>query len=287
MKLERGLSTNTIVAYENDLKRYVIFLADKDVAGVAAVNRQHVNDFIQFLSRLGLKATSIVRNFSAVRAFHKFLLDEGMVADDPTQYVDLPKLGRKLPIVLDQSEIERLMAGPDLSTDRGLRGRALLELAYACGLRVSELISIRQSDLFLKEGFIRVMGKGSKERMVPVGEEAIFHVSNYQTRVRPGLMKKKRARSGDVLFLNLWGRPLSRMGFWKILHDYFEKTEIKKKASPHTLRHSFATHLLEGGADLRAVQEMLGHADISTTQIYTHVDREYLKEVHKTFHPRG
>ncbi|MDZ7260898.1 MAG: tyrosine recombinase XerD, partial [candidate division KSB1 bacterium] len=236
------------------------------------------------LRDVGLAPSSMARNLSAIRMFHRFLMGENITYRDPTETILLPKLSKRLPTVLDIWEVEKLLEQPDVSQPLGLRDRALLEFLYATGVRASELISLKQSQLFFPQGFVRVFGKGAKERMVPIGEQAIFYVQHYQNTTR--MVLAQRGLSTDVLFLNRRGQPLSRMGLWKILRFYVLKAGIAKSVSPHTLRHSFATHLLEGGADLRAVQEMLGHADISTTQIYTHLDREYLKEVHRRFHPR-
>ena len=281
--IERGLSQNTINAYENDLKRYVQFLDERGRQPVDA-RQEDVVALFYALRDVGLAPASIARNFSTIRSFYKFLQGEGLTKVDPTEYLDAPKLWKKLPTVLDQHEIERLVEQPDCATDLGLRDRAMLELMYACGLRISELIVLRLPNLLRSQNCLRVFGKGHKERVVPVGRTAVEYVQRYVDQARP---KIDRGAGEDVIFLNWLGRPLTRMGFWKILRKYVKQTGISKRVSPHTLRHSFATHLLEGGADLRAVQEMLGHADISTTQIYTHIDREYLKEVHRTFHPRG
>ena len=241
-------------------------------------------EFIVLLNTLGLAESSVVRNISSIRVFHKFLLLEELVKTDPSQNIEVPKRGRKLPVFLELQEVIQLLNQPDLSTNRGIRDRALFEFLYATGMRVSELIGISQSDLIREEKFVRVFGKGSKERIVPVGDVAFSYIDRYLKVVRPSLAKKQIGRG--VLFLSMRGKPLTRMAVWKILKAYVEAAGIRKNVSPHTLRHSFATHLLEGGADLRSVQEMLGHADISTTQIYTHLDREYLKEVIQTFHPR-
>ncbi|UCE20552.1 MAG: site-specific tyrosine recombinase XerD [Gemmatimonadota bacterium] len=281
--IERGLSQNTISAYENDIKRYVRFLQEKGRNPVEA-RQEDVVSLFYALKDVGLASSSIARNFSTIRTFHKFLRGEGLTKSDPTEYLDAPKLWKKLPGVLDYHEVERLLGCPDISTDLGLRDRAMMEVLYACGLRISELIALRLSNLLLDQGCLRVFGKGGKERMVPLGRSAAHSIGQYLQSVRPKLDK---ADGNDFVFLNWRGKKLSRMGFWKILRKHVKTSGITKPVSPHTLRHSFATHLLEGGADLRAVQEMLGHADISTTQIYTHIDREYLKEVHRTFHPRG
>ena len=284
--LDRGLSPNTQEAYRNDLQRYLLFVQEQGIADVAGIKIQDVRELILSMSRLGMAGTSLARNISSIRMFHRYLIGEDISENDPTVHVELPKRERKLPTVLDIPEVERLLSQPDESEPRGMRDKALLEFMYASGVRVSEAIQLAQSDFFEKEGLARVFGKGSKERVVPVGRIAVEAVNRYRGKVRPSLSKKTGGKAGDILFLSMWGKPLTRVAVWKILKAYVIKAGIKKNVSPHTLRHSFATHLLEGGADLRAVQEMLGHTDISTTQIYTHLDREYLKEVIQTFHPR-
>jgi integrase/recombinase XerD len=291
LSLERSLSPNTIESYKIDLKRYIKFLGDEKVSALEEIKEDHITKLIRQLSTLGLKATSIARNLSAIRSFHKFLVREGYTQSDPAGALESPKLWRKLPMVLDQHEMERLldqsMEGAYSSKGKALslhwRDKAILEFLYATGVRISELINIKRKNLLSEVGLVRVIGKGQKERVVPIGEKAIEAVEKYLSDLRPRIANQN---SQDVLFLNRRGRRFSRMGVWKILKKYVNRAGIKKKVTPHTIRHSFATHLLEGGADLRAVQEMLGHADISTTQIYTHLDREYLKEIHKTFHPR-
>jgi integrase/recombinase XerD len=291
LSLERSLSPNTVESYRLDLKRYLKFLTDEKVSSLEEIREDHITNLIGQLSGLGLKAISIARNLTAIKSFHKFLAREGYTQSDPASAIESPKLWRKLPVVLHQHEMEKLLDQPTKAIDikKGatlrlrLRDKAILEFLYATGVRISELIGIKRKNLLLEVGLVRVIGKGQKERVVPIGEKAIKSVEEYLSDLRPKLANQN---SQDVLFLNRRGRQLSRMGLWKILRKYVNKAGIKKKVSPHTIRHSFATHLLEGGADLRAVQEMLGHADISTTQIYTHLDREYLKEVHRTFHPR-
>jgi integrase/recombinase XerD len=291
LSLERSLSPNTVESYKIDLKRYIKFLGDEKVSALEEIKEDHITKLIRQLSALGLKATSIARNLSAIKSFHKFLVREGYTESDPAGALESPKLWRKLPMVLDQHEMERLLdqSMEDAYSKKGktlplhLRDKAILEFLYATGVRISELINIKRKNLLSEVGLVRVIGKGQKERVVPIGEKAIKAVEKYLSDLRPHLANQN---SQDVLFLNRRGRRFSRMGVWKILRKYVNRAGIKKKVSPHSIRHSFATHLLEGGADLRAVQEMLGHADISTTQIYTHLDREYLKDVHKTFHPR-
>lgn len=282
--VERGLSGNTVEAYGRDIERYLKFLQGKGIISPAQVDQGEVVEYLHLLHECGLATASLARNFSALRTFYRFLLAEGLAIRNPMEHLDRPRLGKRLPTVLDPFEVERLLEQPDTGTPLGLRDRAMLELLYATGIRVSELISLRVSDLSLDQALVKVYGKGAKERVVPIGRKAVEYVSRYLSTVRP---KLARRHSREVLFLNWRGKPLSRMGLWKILNGYVKKAGIEREVNPHTLRHSFATHLLEGGADLRAVQEMLGHADISTTQIYTHVDREYLKEVHRTFHPRS
>jgi len=284
LALERGLAQNTIDSYDRDLKRYLDYLNDQGGQDIARISPQAIDSFLGQLVKYGLSSSSLARNISAVRGFHRFLVSEGLSPNDPSENIEAPRLKRRLPEVLDVPQIESLLAQPDTSTAAGLRDRAMMETAYACGLRVSEMLALKASDLFFDQGFVRCFGKGSKERVIPIGRMARDWVRRYLEEARPRLLKKV---SSDILFLNIRGRPLSRMGFWKILRAYAQRAGIGKRVYPHILRHSFATHLLEGGADLRSVQEMLGHADISTTQIYTHVDREYLKEVHRQFHPRG
>jgi len=282
--LDRGLSRNTFDAYRNDLGRYMEFVEQQGVADVTRVTDEHVHALIALLGRAGMTAASLARNITAIRMLHRYMAEEGLTGEDPTIRIDMPKQTKKLPVVLDIPEIEKLMEQPDLKTSKGLRDRALLEFLYATGIRVSELVGVRQADVMEADGFARIFGKGARERLVPVGDVALEFVKKYRTDCRPQFMRARRGE--DALFVSLRGRPLTRMAVWQILRMYVRQAGIEKNVSPHTLRHSFATHLLEGGADLRSVQEMLGHADISTTQIYTHLDREYLKEVIHTFHPR-
>jgi integrase/recombinase XerD len=255
--------------------------------GVTQLENAQPLDVLAYLTRLSkdrLSSLSIARNLSAIRMFHRFLIGEGILKFDPTESINSPKLAMKLPVVLDQFEMEKLINQPDTTNKLGIRDRAFLEFAYATGVRVSELISVKLTDLFLNEFLVRIFGKGSKVRMVPIGEQAIEWIESYCRSSRPLLAKP--LQPNNVLFLNNRGNKMTRMGFWKLLRKYSLQSGITKPISPHTFRHSFATHLIEGGADLRAVQEMLGHVDISSTQIYTHLDREYLKEVHRTYHPR-
>jgi len=284
LRIEKNASKNTVASYQNDLLRYLDYLYNQGIREFSAIKPSHIQGLVYVLGGVGLAASSTARNLSAIRMFHKFLVREGYVEHDPTLNITFPNQPKTLPNALTQFEIEAILEQPSLDRPRGLRDRALIEFLYAAGLRVSELISVSLSDLFFDEGFIRIVGKGSKERLVPIGGQAVHFTTRYLKEVRSGLLRGQER--SDRVFLNMRGRPLSRMGVWKILRGYVVKAAIKKDVSPHTFRHSFATHLIEGGADLRAVQEMLGHADISSTQIYTHLDREYLKEVHRSFHPR-
>jgi len=284
LALEQGSSPTTLEAYGRDLARFAEYAVARGARTPVDVTARLLRDFVYHLKDLGLSPASIRRGISALRTYYRFLLADGVVVRDPTERLETPKRWRTLPEVLTVDEVQRLLAGPTIEEPLYFRDRAMLELAYGAGLRVSEWITLGVRDLLLDEGLVRVFGKGSKERLVPIGRQAITAAAIYARELRPRL--EKGAGRG-VLFLNARGEPLTRMGAWKILQKYVEKAGLEKHVTPHTLRHSFATHLLEGGADLRAVQEMLGHADISTTQIYTHVDREYLRSVHKQFHPRG
>ena len=282
--LEQGLSPRTIEAYQRDLARFAEYAEMKGAIAPASITATMLREFVYHLKDLGLAPASIRRSVSAIRTYFRFLVGDGIVTADPSERLETPKRWRSLPEVLTVDEVQRLMASPTLDDALVFRDRALLELAYGAGLRVSEWITLGVRDLMLEDGVIRVFGKGSKERLVPIGRAAIAATAVYLRELRPRLEK---GEGKGVLFLNARGKPLSRMGAWKILRGHVERAAITKHVSPHTLRHSFATHLLEGGADLRAVQEMLGHVDIATTQIYTHVDREYLRQVHRSYHPRG
>lgn len=285
LKLEKNLSVNTISSYRNDLTAFLSFLKDKNIIDPSEVNTEHISSFFKLLNELGLSGTSSARYFSSLKGFFLFLIKNKYILKNPIEKISAPKLSKKLPSVLDVSEVEKILSQPNISDKFGLRDKAMLELFYACGTRVSELINLKISDLFFGDEIIRVFGKGSKERLIPIGSSAIKWISDYLKLSRPLLMKK--SKSENYLFLNSRSSKLSRMGVWKIIDRYIKEAGIEKEVHPHTFRHSFATHLLEGGADLRAVQEMLGHADISTTQIYTHIDRDYIKQVHKQYHPRG
>ena len=284
LALEEGASPRTIEAYRRDVIRCAAFMREQGVTNARDITPGVLREFVYHLKDLGLAGSSIRRNISALRTWFRVMLAEGLVHTDPTERLDSPQRWRTLPEVLSVDEVTRLLAAPQLDERLAFRDRAMLELAYGAGLRVSEWIGLAVKDVLLEDGLVRVFGKGSKERLVPIGRSAIGAVAVYTRELRPVLEK---GQGKGVLFLNGQGKPLTRMGAWKILRKYVEQAGIEKAVSPHTLRHSFATHLLEGGADLRAVQEMLGHADIATTQIYTHVDREYLRSVHKQFHPRS
>jgi integrase/recombinase XerD len=284
LSVERDLSPNTVAAYRRDLTRWLEHLEEQGLE-LDSVERTTLEAYVQKLGRQGLAARSVARNLSALRTFHRFLRTEGFIEGDPVEDVERPRLWQRLPVVLDVIEVERLLEAPDTSKDLGVRDRALLEVAYGAGLRVSELVGLSLENVDLKERLLLVTGKGRKERLVPFGRYAAEWVVRWLEGPRHHLLERRPVT--DRLFLNARGTPLSRMGFWKILRGHVERAGIRKHCSPHTLRHSFATHLLEGGADLRVVQELLGHADIATTQIYTRVDRSYLREVHRTFHPRG
>jgi integrase/recombinase XerD len=277
LRIEKALAENSVQAYERDLAMYTQHLGE---TALTRVTSSDVSGFLKFLYARRLKPRSAARAFIAVRGLHKFLILEKAIDENPASAVDQPKWWKPLPNVLSLAEVDSLLAGPDLGATRGLRDRAMLEVLYATGLRISELLGLTVDGVHVDAGFIRCVGKGDKERIVPLGASAADAVAAYLRARRP-------RKPTNYLFLNNRGDRLSRMGFWKILRVYGVKAGIRKRLTPHVLRHSFATHLLERGADLRAVQLMLGHADISTTQIYTHVIRERLKEIYKSYHPRA
>lgn len=283
-RLEAGHSLNTVESYDRDLSRLAQFALTRGVKHPSGLTRSHLRDHVFLLKDLGLSSASIRRAVSAIRTYFAFLLAEGVVKTDPSDRLQSPTRGRTLPETLTVAEVTAMLAAPDVGERLAWRDRALLELGYGAGLRVSELCALTLTDLLLDEGLVRVFGKGSKERLVPLGRQSLGAVSVYLHTLRPEL---DRGRSQGRVLLNARGQPLSRVGAWGVVKHCAARAGITKRVTPHTLRHSFATHLLEGGADLRAVQEMLGHADLSTTQIYTHVDREYLRSVHRQFHPRA
>ncbi len=289
IQLEKSLARNSVDAYERDINRYVKFLEEHGIKNFDQVEEQHVSKFVRTLRELELSPKSVSRNISSLKGLHKFLVGEKRTQFDPTQNIELPKKGKHLPDVLSIEEIDQILdaANPaaETATEFVWRDRAILETLYATGMRVSELTGLTQANVLEEQQLVRVFGKGSKERLVPIGEFALKWINEYKRRLRVKLAQSKK--SNDAVFLNFRGTPISRVSVWKIVVEYTRRAGIIKEIHPHTFRHSFATHLLEGGADLRAVQEMLGHADISTTQIYTHIDREHLKQQHKQFHPRA
>jgi integrase/recombinase XerD len=284
ISVERGLAKNTLLAYRRDLAKYIDHLSQKGIKIAAQVKREHVSNFMFDLKKHEMSPTTICRNLAAVKMFHRFLVRENLAKEDPTTLVDTPKLWKRIPSVLTQTEIESMILAASGKKIQQVRDQAILEIFYASGLRVSELSDLKTTSINYDVGFVRAVGKGSKERIIPLGMKAREAVQRYLLRARPKLLKDK---TSDVLFLSQLGKKISRQSLWAVIKLYARKANIKKTIKPHTLRHTFATHLLEHGADLRSVQEMLGHADISTTQIYTHVDKERLKSVHKQFHPRS
>jgi integrase/recombinase XerD len=282
-KLERSLSQNTVDSYGFDLDRLRGFLKQKNFAHLSDVTPELLSEYVRTLYDLGFAATSIQRTLSTLRGYFSFLAADNIIPSDPTELLESPKNARYLPGVLSVDEMLSMLNAVDAKKRLGMRDRALLETLYATGMRVSELANFSFEQILFEEGMVRILGKGSKERLVPIGDVALLWIKNYLDTERPFL---SRPSTDSSVFLNNRGKKLSRMGIWKIIQRYAHNARLEKKISPHTFRHSFATHLLEGGADLRAVQEMLGHANIVTTEIYTHVDREYLKEVHRSFHPR-
>ncbi|MBF0571310.1 MAG: site-specific tyrosine recombinase XerD [Candidatus Omnitrophica bacterium] len=284
LSVERGLAKNTLLAYRRDLAKYIDYLSPKGIKTAAQVNREHVSNFMFELKKHDMSATTICRNLAAVKMFHRFLVRENLAKEDPTTLVDTPKLWKRVPSVLTQTEIESMIMAASGKKIQQIRDQAILEIFYASGLRVSELSDLKTTSINYDVGFVRAVGKGSKERIIPLGMKAREALQKYLLRCRPKLLKNQ---TNDVLFLSRLGKKISRQSLWAVIKLYARRANIKKTIKPHTLRHTFATHLLEHGADLRSVQEMLGHSDISTTQIYTHVDRERLKSVHKQFHPRS
>jgi integrase/recombinase XerD len=286
LKLEKGLSENSIQAYVNDLKKLVQFLEIQGtVAGPERVEQHTLHAFIQWVNELGLNARSQARIISGIKSFFKYLVMEERISSDPSMLLEGPRIARKLPEVLAIREIDMLLGAIDLSKPEGRRNKAMLEVLYSCGLRVSELVGLRISDIFRDEGFIRIIGKGNKERLVPISSTALKEIDHYLPD-RNAMLDIDRGFA-DVLFLNRRGKQLTRVMVFTIIRQLAEKTGLKKRIGPHTFRHSFATHLVNGGADLRAVQEMLGHESIVTTEIYTHLDREYLREAIIRYHPRS
>jgi integrase/recombinase XerD len=286
IKVEKGLAANTLAAYDRDLKKLQAF-ADKHGLTLETFSRDHIVDFLGDLYRQGLDSRSVARHLVSLRNLFRFALTEGVLTADPTLNLESPKVRRSLPVYLRMEDVDRLLDQPDPATPNGLRDRAILEVLYSTGLRVSELSTLKVSDIEMRMGCLRCVGKGDKERLVPVGRRALAAVQAYVAKSRPVLLRAKAGNASPWLFVNRFGNRLSRIAIWRLLSVYGRRAGIRVSLSPHKLRHSFATHLLERGADLRSVQLMLGHADISTTQIYTHVMEERLKQVYKAHHPRA
>jgi len=284
LALEAGNSRHTVTSYLRDITRLAEYGSSRGAKSPEQLSAAQLREFIYFLKDLGLAPTTIRRQISAIRTYFKFLVGEGIAARDPSERIESPKRWRTLPAVLSVAEMQKLLDAPNTNEPLAMRDVALLEFAYATGVRVSELVALKLQDILFTEGVARIFGKGSKERLVPVGRRALGAVSSYAREIRPTL---DRGKARGFLFLNARGTPLSRVGAWGVIKATARRAGLSKRVTPHTLRHTFATHLLEGGADLRAVQEMLGHADLSTTQLYTHVDRDYLRTVHKSYHPRA
>jgi integrase/recombinase XerD len=284
LAIEKGVSLNTLEAYSRDLNRYAGFMGQRAIENINDITSDDVVFFLEDLKRDGLTANSINRSLAAIRGFYKYLLRENTVVDNPVSDIELGRVWMRLPDTLSAGEMDILLMQPDAKTPLGIRDKAMLELMYATGVRVTELISLTINSVNWQTGYLITCGKGNKERIVPIGETALDCLRRYLGSARPGFLKGKTT---SILFVNRSGNGLSRQGFWKIVRKYADKAGLQKKVHPHTFRHSFATHLLEGGADIRSVQVMLGHADISTTQIYTHVTTKRLKEIHKRYHPRG
>jgi integrase/recombinase XerD len=284
LQLEKSLSPNTIDAYSLDLDKLIQFLQIKNLhIGPNDLQLTHLQEYLKWIAEMGMSERSQARIISGIKAFYKYCLQEEIAKQDPTELLSAPKLKKALPDTLTFEEIEAIIAQIDLSKPEGVRNKAMLEILYSCGLRVSEIINMRRSHLYLDIGFVRVIGKGDKERLIPIGSDAIKHLQIYLQEIRTKQQEKKG--NEDIAFLNKRGSKLSRIMVFYIIKEMAAKADIKKNISPHTFRHSFATHLVEGGADLRAVQEMLGHESITTTEIYTHLDRNFLRDTLNRFHP--
>lgn len=283
--LEKNLSANTAASYLNDLKQFVAFLEKKNIKDFSEILPVTISSYLAELKNDSAQSTTLSRKLSSLKGFFKYLYRNKYIDKNPTETFHSTKLKRKLPAVLSFEEINKILELPDVKSILGLRDKALLEVAYSSGLRVSEIINLKINDIYFDDEILRILGKGNKTRLVPIGSFAQQWLKKYLKDSRPSL--EKRMKSANYVFLNRRGTKLSRMGIWKIFNQYSSEAKIEKEIHPHTFRHSFATHLIEGGADLRAVQEMLGHSDISTTQIYTHIDREYIRQVYNQFHPRG
>lgn len=283
LRVECGVADNTIISYSNDLRKINRFCKSKGKNRMSEIKKEDLVQFIGYQKRKDFSVSSISRSLAAVKSFFRFLVREKIIKEDPTSTIETLRLWKKIPEVLSSREINRLLSKPNIRNGKGLRDKAILELMYATGLRVSEISSLKINDVNLEVGFLKVKGKGGKERIVPMGKKAMHFLSRYINETRQEML---RNTSSDAVFISSYRRQLSRQSIWKMIKFYLKKARVNKKIHPHTLRHSFATHLLEGGADLRSVQEMLGHSSISTTQIYTHINKSRLKEIHKNFHPR-
>jgi len=283
LSVERGLAKNTIDSYQRDLAGYMNFLESSGFNALSKIQRSDITNFMVSQKNRGLSANSIARALAAIKSFHRFLVRERVLKADPTSLVDSPRLWKKIPETLSLNEVETLLSQPNVRDKQGMRDKAFLETLYATGMRISEVVNLKVSNVNLEVGFARCIGKGNKERVVPLGKKAIEGLKKYLDASRPKFLGHNES---DFVFLSRLGKKISRQSLWKIIKRYAFEARIKKPIRPHTLRHSFATHLLERGADLRAVQEMLGHANISTTQIYTHINKDRLKTIHRTFHPR-
>ena len=282
--VEKGLSKNTLESYGRDVRKFLTFLEEGHIETVHEIKYENILDFLSSFKKQGFSDTTTVRTIVSIKQFFKYLLLEKIIKEDPTSQIHTPKMKKSIPGVISLEDVEKVLASPDENTPEGLRDLAMLEVLYATGIRVSELINLKLNEVNFEMGFVIVYGKGSKERIVPMGEEAQEKLKTYMEHSRSTLLKQKDCKE---LFVTRRGKGMTRQGFWKLIKNYALKANITKPISPHTLRHSFATHLLERGADLRTIQIMLGHSDISTTQIYTHVENERLKEIHKKYHPRS
>ena len=302
LSVERGLSRNTIVSYQGDLNAYINFLMSRHIDTLSKITKDDIINFMLYQKDKGLSANSIARRLAAIKVFHRFLVRERILKSDVTSLIESPRLWKKIPQTLSLNEVDALLNQPNTRDRRGVRDRAILETLYATGMRVSEAVNLKVDNLNLDIGFLRCIGKGNKERIIPLGKKAVISLKRYLGIARPQLLNPVRntkaikaeskisngikRKEAETLFLNRFGKKISRQSLWKMVKRYALQARIKKPMRPHILRHSFATHLLERGADLRSVQEMLGHADISTTQIYTHINKERLKTIHRMFHPR-
>jgi integrase/recombinase XerD len=283
LSVERAFSNNTISSYRRDLRDYFGFLKTKNIENISKATKNEITDFLFFRKDKGISSTSLARQLAALKSFYRFLNRERLLTTDPTVLLDSPKLWSRIPEALTVAEVDALLMAVEVRDKQGIRDRAIFELMYATGMRVSELVNLKLEDINFDAGFVRCWGKGNKERIIPLGKKAILAIQKYLQESRKLFAKRS---SPTNIFLNRSGQSLSRISVWKLIKHYAKRAHIKKEIKPHLLRHSFATHLLEGGADLRAVQEMLGHANISTTQIYTHINKDRLKSIHKMFHPR-